>query len=231
MYTKLFIVYKVKMLKKPSSQSVYEEVKEHLISIMQSTDDPVRIREEDLTKKLSISRTPVREALIRLESTGLVELRHGRGALLNPVTDKEYIEWLKIRELLEGLAAHEAALNASKRDVDQLYELFEPFTDIEQPSEEDFSNYAQVNVLFHQRIIEIADNSLLLKTWLSFGHRQTTYKRQTIKRLERLTDSMADHIEIIKAIENRDALLAQELAKKHVRDLIESCTKLLSRHN
>ncbi len=212
--------------KKPITQSVYEDVRTLLGSMMQDLTEPVRVREEDLANQLGVSRTPVREALIRLESTGLVSLRPGRGALLSPVTDGEYIEWLQLREMLEGFAAHEAALNASQRDVERLRALFAPFLDA--PSEErDASAYAQANVTFHEEIMALAHNRLLEKVWAAFGHRQTTFRRQTIKRLHRGEDSLREHLAMIDAIEQRNAGLAERLAREHVHGLLAAFRKFI----
>lgn len=204
--------------KRPSAQSVFEDVSALLQDMMTDITEPIRVREEDLANQLGVSRTPVREALIRLESTGIVSLRPGRGALLTPVTDKEYIEWLQLREQLEGFATREAALNASQRDVERLRAIFTPF--IETPDDEQKAeSYALANVAFHKEIMRLANNQLLIRVWAAFGHRQTTYRRQTIKRLHRSADSLREHIAIIDAIEQRDAALAEKLAKNHVQAL------------
>jgi DNA-binding GntR family transcriptional regulator len=202
----------------PTGQSVYEDVSALLRDMMSDITEPVRVREEDLANQLGVSRTPVREALIRLESTGMVSLRPGRGALLSPVTNEEYIEWLQLREVLEGFATREAALNASQRDVERLRAIFEPFLNIEE-SKFAADAYAQANVAFHKEIIALANNLLLERVWAAFGHRQTTYRRQTIKRLHRCSDSLREHLAIIDAIERRDADLAESLAKAHVHTL------------
>lgn len=204
--------------KRQTAQSVYDEVSALLNDMMKDITEPVRVREEDLANQLGVSRTPVREALIRLESVGLVSLRPGRGALLSPVTDDEYVEWLQLREVLEGFAAREAALNASQRDVERLLALFQPFMGEEGP-ESAAEAYAQANVAFHKEIIGLAKNLLLERVWAAFGHRQTTYRRQTIKRLHRSSDSLRDHLAIIDAIARRDADQAEQLARAHVRDL------------
>ena len=149
----------------------------------------------------------------------LISLRPGRGALLSPVTDAEYIEWLQLREMLEGFAAHEAALNASQRDVERLRALFEPFLAVA-PGERDADAYAQANVTFHAEIIALANNRLLEKVWAAFGHRQTTFRRQTIKRLHRGEDSLREHLAMIEAIARRDAALAERLARDHVHSLL-----------
>lgn len=212
--------------KKAGSQSVYEDVSALLRDMMKDITEPVRVREEDLANQLGVSRTPVREALIRLESTGMVHLRPGRGALLTPVTDEEYIEWLQLREQLEGFATREAALNASQRDVQRLRALFAPFIGLE---EDTFAPvpYGQANVAFHKEIIALANNRLLERVWAAFGHRQTTFRRQTIKRLHRFSTSLREHLAIIDAIERRDAELAEKLARQHVRTLYDDFVKAL----
>lgn len=203
---------------KPSSHGVFEAVSAHLNELRSGITEPIRVREEDLASQLGVSRTPVREALIRLDSTGMISLRPGRGALLQPVSDRDYLEWLQLREQLEGFAAREAALNASQRDVMALKAIFEPFIE---PGEADakVAQYSQANVAFHTEVIRLANNHLLGRVWASFGHRQTSYRRQTIARLHRSTESLREHLEIIAAIEQRDANLAESLARAHVREL------------
>lgn len=195
--------------------SVLEAVSAHLLALQAQITEPVRVRAEELANQLGVSRTPVREALIRLESTGVITLRPGRGALLEPVSDRDYLEWLQLREPLEGVAAREAALNASKRDVETLRALFVPFAD-EAEIERQPARYAQANVAFHELLMELADNQLLARAWAAFGHRQMSYRRQTISRLHRGNDSLREHLSIIDAIEQRDADLAERRARAHV---------------
>jgi len=203
---------------KQSSQRVLEAVSDYLQTLRGDITEPIRVREEALAEQLGVSRTPVREALIRLESSGMVSLRPGRGALLMPVTDTDYLEWLQIREQLEGLATREAALNASQRDVDQLRAIFAPFLGEHADAAPD-ADYAKANVFFHQEIMRLCGNNLLSRTWDSFAPLQISFRRQTISRLHRRSESLLEHLAIIDAIESRDIELAEGLAKKHVRTL------------
>lgn len=210
--------------KKADGQSVFQDVSALLRDMQSNITEPVRVREEELANQLGVSRTPVREALIRLEGMGMIHLRPGRGALLTPVSDEEYIEWLQLREQLESFATREAALNASQRDVERLRDLFTAFIGLK---EEGFPSvaYGQANVAFHKEIIALARNRLLERVWEAFGHRQTSYRRQTIKRLHRFTTSLSEHLAIIDAIECRDADLAEKLARQHVRTLYDAFIK------
>jgi DNA-binding GntR family transcriptional regulator len=203
---------------KRSSQQVLAQVSDYLSGLKASIDAPVRVREEELAGRLGVSRTPVREALIRLDTIGLVSLRPGKGALLEPTSDAEYLEWLDIREQLEGLATREAAINATQRDVEHLRRIFAPFVPgaLEVPPA---GAYAKANVDFHQEIVRLSGNALLVKMWALFGHLQTSHRRQTIARLHRQDDSMKEHLEIIDAIHRRDADAAQDIARRHVRSL------------
>jgi len=207
-----------KVSPKSTSLDVFEAVSAHLSELRAAITEPVRVREEDLASQLGVSRTPVREALIRLDSTGLISLRPGRGALLQPVSDRDYLEWLQLREQLEGFAAREAALNASQRDVQTLRALFEPFLE-PGVAEAKAAEYSHATVAFHTEVIRLARNHLLERVWASFGHRQTSYRRRTIARLHRSADSLREHLQIIDAIERRDADQAEALARAHVHEL------------
>lgn len=202
--------------------TVYESVKDRLLARSAEIEEPERIREETMAKELGVSRTPVREALLRLGMEGVVNFQPRRGAMLMPVTLQEYVEWLKIRAELEAFAAREAALNSSQRDIDALREIFAPFN--EDNLEASIAAYAEANVRFHAEVIRLAACSLLEKIWSSFGHRQML-KTRTIERLNRARASLRDHLALINAIEARNADLAAEIARNHVLGLLEQVQK------
>ena len=195
----------------------YESVRAHVLSLVKSINEPVWVREEELAKMLGVSRTPVREALLRLGQEGILTIEPRRGALLSPLTHGDYIEWLKLRVELEAFATREAALNASQRDVDALRAIFAPFNNDNIDAQ--ISEYAAANVEFHAAVIRLAANSLLEKVWKSFGHRDML-KTKTIERLKRARHSLAEHQALIDAIEKRDAALADRLAREHVQGLL-----------
>ncbi|HYG44499.1 MAG TPA: GntR family transcriptional regulator [Bordetella sp.] len=200
------------------SEVVYHQVRDYVLDLVKHIQEPVRIREQNLAAKLGVSRTPVRQALLRLGQDGILSLEPRKGAVLAPTSPRDYIEWLKLRVELEGFAAREAALNASKRDVDTLYAIFAGFDD--QTLEQKAGEYAAANVEFHAVIMRLADNRLLERIWGSFGHR-SMLKTRTIARLQRARQSLREHLAMIQAIERRDAPLAEKLARAHVEGLLE----------
>lgn len=207
--------------KRAAGQDVFEAIHDYLQQLRATVTEPTRIREETLAQQLGVSRTPVREALIRLQGSGMVQLRPGRGALLMPVTQRDYLEWLQIREPLEALAAREAALNASQHDVDRLRALFLPFLPQAHPAKDadTVDAYNAANVAFHEALMRLSGNQLLLRMWQAFGHLQTSHRRNTIARLQRRHESLREHLAIIDAIEQRNAPLAETLARNHVHAL------------
>ncbi len=151
------------MLDSPdSADHVYRAVRAHVLSLVRDISEPVRVREEELARKLGVSRTPVREALLRLGQEGLLKMERHRGALLSPLTHEQYVEWLKLRVELEGFASREAAMNASQRDVDALRKIFAPFND--ENLDVLIDEYSAANVDFHAALIQLASNKLLEKS-------------------------------------------------------------------
>lgn len=206
------------MLDSPdSADHVYRAVRAHVLSLVRDISEPVRVREEELARKLGVSRTPVREALLRLGQEGLLKMERHRGALLSPLTHEQYVEWLKLRVELEGFASREAAMNASQRDVDALRKIFAPFND--ENLDVLIDEYSAANVDFHAALIQLASNKLLEKVWELFGHRDML-KTKTIKRLSRARQSLSEHLALIDAIEKRDAREAERIARSHVEELL-----------
>lgn len=201
---------------------VYSALKTRLGEMAASLTEPMHVREEELARSLGVSRTPVREALHRLEQEGLVTFRPRRGAQLMPASLNEYFEWLSIREVLEGLAAREVARNGAVI-APRLRDIFSGFD--ERSVVERAGDYAKANADFHAMIIEQSGNSLLGKAWQSFGHIKMVGLR-VIERLNRGEQSLREHHDIIAAIAAGNAELAETLARAHVRAVRDRAASL-----
>jgi DNA-binding GntR family transcriptional regulator len=201
---------------------VYAALKSRLGEMATYLTEPVHIREEELARSLGVSRTPVREALRRLEQEGLVTFRPRRGAQLMPASLDEYLEWLSIREVLEGLAAREVARNGAAI-APRLRDIFAGFD--ERAVVGRAEDYARANADFHAMIIEQSGNSLLGKAWQSFGHIKMVGLR-VIERLNRGAQSLREHHDIIAAIAAGDADRAEATARAHIRAVRERAASL-----
>ncbi|CAN5402343.1 GntR family transcriptional regulator [soil metagenome] len=207
---------------------VYAALKLRLGERAAGIDAPVRVREEALAAELGVSRTPVREAMRRLEQEGLVSFRPRRGARLMPTSLPEYLEWLSIREMLEGLAAREVATSGTADVGERLRAVFAGFDEagaLARPAE-----YAEANSAFHALLIRESRNLLLDKTWQSFGHLKMAGLR-FIERLNRGAQSFHEHGDIIDAIAARDPDRAELLARLHVRLLRDQARTSLTEFN
>lgn len=206
-------------LKSLPSDSVYESLQALLYQKLNVITTPEHLREKDLAIQLGVSRTPIREALNRLATVGLIELHPGRGAILTPITDTAYVEWLSIRAYLEAFAARETAKNITKHEVDSLRELFSDFQKTPE-ADWDMDHYAKTNVHFHQTIILLAHNKLLTGIWDLFSHRQVAARRNSIKLLRHGAQSLKEHLSLIDAFDRREPDLAEAIAKDHVESLL-----------
>jgi DNA-binding GntR family transcriptional regulator len=144
-----------------SAQSVYAALRARLAEGKHAPGD--RLTEVELASELGVSRTPVREALRRLQADGLVS-RAGRGVVVSGLTEKERVDLFRVRAVLEALAASSAA--ERQRDgalaPNVLRRLYESASAIETAvAGGDPRVVAQRNFEFHRQIVEAADNAAL----------------------------------------------------------------------
>jgi DNA-binding GntR family transcriptional regulator len=195
-----------------------------------------RLRQEALAEEFGVSRTPVREALRKLEATGLVELLPNRGAVVRGPSAREIREAYEVRAELEGLAAELAAGRISDRDLLRLREaqaLFRRSVETliarrarrPQPWKDE-SVWVQANDLFHQAILDAAGNERLSDTIAdlhrSFPRDLTWAALSQSSRL--LGENVEQHEAILEAIERRDPVEARQRMIEHVRSAGELVT-------
>ncbi len=199
-----------------SSQAVYAALRARLAEGRHAPGD--RLTEVDLATELGVSRTPVREALGRLQADGLVT-RAGRGVVVSALTAKERLELFAVRTVLEALAARSAA--ERQRDgalapavIRRLHEAAEAIeTAI---AEGDPRLVAQRNFDFHRQIVEAADNSFLAeilgRVWdrIAVSTVSNLFDEQWAKQIP------AQHDAVIAAIEAGDSSAAADAMHAHI---------------
>ncbi len=204
---------------------VYTALKARLAELAVDLTVPVRVREEELAEALGVSRTPVREAMRRLELEGVITVQPRRGARLMPTSLPGYLEWLAIREMLEGLAARDVAGNGAGDVTQRLRAVFAGFDAAAIAARP--ADYAAANAAFHALLIKESRNLLLERTWQTFGHLKMAGLR-FIERLNRGPQSLGEHHDIIDAIAARDPDRAEALARLHIRRLREQVSTTLT---
>ncbi len=195
-----------------------------------------RLRQEALADDFGVSRTPVREALRKLEATGVVQLLPNRGAVVRGPSAREIREAYEVRAELEGLAAELAARGINDRELQRLREAEKLFRGSVRPLVaaaekrrwDDESSWVRANDLFHQAILDAAGNqrlsAMIAELHQSFPRGLTWAALSGSSRL--LEENVAQHAAVLAAIEHHDPAEARRRMVEHVR----SAGELVSRY-
>lgn len=171
-----------------------------------------RLREAELAEILGFSRTPIREALSRLESEGLITNDGAKGLIVTQLDYQMVDELYAMRKILEGTAAKLAAQKATDTEIS----ILERIVDQDESFVEDPVKLAANNKIFHEMLYQCAHNRYLLKMANSLQETMSLLGRTTLADISRAKESNREHLALISAIKNRDALLAQKIAQDHL---------------
>ncbi|PZX34496.1 putative transcriptional regulator, HTH GntR [Cupriavidus phytorum] len=194
----------------PRSERAYQQLRAAIQAGQLSPG--TRLREVELAESLGLSRTPVREALSRLESEGLVVNEPNRGMMVTQLDASMVSELYVMREVLEGTAAALAARHATDVEISLLRDIVE--RDLAIANDPD--RLALNNRLFHETLHRCAHNRYLLKTLRSLHESMALLGRTTLAVPGRARSSYEEHISLVEALEQRDPTLAEQIARRHI---------------
>lgn len=172
-----------------------------------------RIREKEMASWLEMSRTPVREALRRLEADGLLTFAPYRGMVISELDHQAVMELYSMREVLEGTAAGLAARHASDAEIEVLKDIVANELD-------DASNprrIASQNKHFHGALYRAAHNRYLLKTLNVLSDAMALLGMTTMAITGRSTTAHGEHLAVVAAIDARDPSAAEAAMRGHIR--------------
>ena len=190
-------------------------------------DADLRLDEQRLAAALGVSRTPVRQALARLQHEGLVRIMPRRGVLIVRKSAAEITEMIRAWAALESMAARLLCERASDDDIRSLRDLFSGFEGGELRLHLD--EYSEANLHFHQRIIDLAGSPVISKMVDGLLVHVRGIRGRMIGEDDRAERSIVDHMHIIEALEARDAALAERLVRDHALDLADDVERTGSR--
>jgi DNA-binding GntR family transcriptional regulator len=197
---------------------IYEELKQAIISVNVYADsEEYRLDERQLSEDLGVSRTPIREALCRLEIDGFVRTIPRRGAFVARKTKREILEMITVWAALEGMAARLITEQASDEEITTLREMFATFD--EGGVQAKIDEYSDTNINFHQALLNLSHCDLLKKMTDNLFLHMRSIRMRTISENNRADRSIIDHMHIIEALEARDSELAERLVRQHTLDL------------
>jgi len=181
--------------------------------------EEIRLDERKLAQDFGISRTPVREAMAQLESEGFVRSVPRRGIYVVRKTKAEVIEMITAWAALESMAARLVTQSATSDQIAALRKMFTTFEGDQVRAHLD--EYSEVNIEFHQTIIKLSGNRVLIELAGNLFTHMRMIRRKTIVEKDRVDRSIRDHIKIIEALEARATDRAEELVRDHALGLAD----------
>lgn len=206
-----------------TAADAYDAIRARILSGAIAPGD--RLRETALADEMGLSRTPVREAMRRLEQDGLVEHVPHRGAIVRTLDPQQVTELYLIREVLEGTAARLAAQQASAAEVEALRALLAT-----QPGEAEDAGGVEAsrrNAVFHRAIRDAAHNRFLLRAMEGVTASLALLGPTTLGMPGRIPEAAAEHAAILEAIAGRDGDAAEAAARAHIRSAHRARLRLI----
>jgi DNA-binding GntR family transcriptional regulator len=197
----------------------YEQLRRAVLEMdVYAQEQELRLDERRLAEELGVSRTPIREAIVRLEQDGLVRSVPRRGIFVVRKTREEITEIITAWAALESAAAGLLTKNASDEDIASLRKLFATFGKDGSVAAH-IDEYSDANLAFHKRILSLSGSRLLVEMAGNLLIHMEAFRRRAIREDERYKRSIIDHLQIIEALEARDTELAERLVREHALDL------------
>lgn len=199
------------------NEIVYDTIKEKIITSEFSSGQ--RLQEEHLVELLGASKTPIKIALAKLEQEGLVQTIPRRGTYVIELNNKMMIEIYSLREVLEGLAAREAAKSMTTKTLNRLEKNLSEFD----PNRKDISLelYLELDETFHQAIIKGAKHNYLEETLERLFNIITIFKLRAASVRQNSVNPYNEHLQILEALMARDSKKAEEAMRFHIREVME----------
>ncbi len=197
---------------KPLREIVFESVRGAIISGVLKPGE--RLMEVQLAEKLGVSRTPIREAIRKLELEGLVIMMPRKGAYVADLSLKDITDVLEIRAALEGLAAGLAVLRITDEEIEELETTARQFH--QAIEDDDFDMIVQKDIEFHDRIFRATRNDKLLQITNNLREQVQRFRIMYINKSNKSKDLAKEHYEIAEAISKRNIDMAEKIAKRHI---------------
>jgi DNA-binding GntR family transcriptional regulator len=184
-----------------------------------------RLMEIQLAEKLGVSRTPIREAIRKLELEGLVVMIPRKGAEVAHITEKDMRDVLEVRSTLEELAIALACKNKTKEALDELKlanKLFEAAV-----VSRDVVKIVEADVKFHDAIYNMTDNQKLNQIINNLREQMYRYRLEYIKDARTHSILVSEHADIIRRLENSDVEGAKAVMKQHINNQEKGIVRMM----
>ncbi len=194
-------------------QRVHDHLRDEILS--GSLTPGTELTEVGLAGSFGVSRGPIREALGRLATEGLVTIRPRRGAVVRAFSNEEFIEAYQVREALEMMAVRLAVPKLTDGDLEALERLVKDMA--ERAEAADVQGFFEANTAFHQRFFEVSENRMLAGLYRQLRGQIDRHRLRSLELRGDLSRSVAEHRAILSAASAGDVERAVKLASDHIR--------------
>ena len=198
--------------RKPLGEHVFDNLKQAILRGDLPPDS--RLIESRIADAMGISRTPVREAIHKLEKEGLLKKLPGGSFFVVELTQEDIEETFGIRSVLESYAARMATLNHHEEDLLFLEKKIEEYQDCLDRGQ--MERLPDINTEIHDYLYELSQSPILTKMIGDLSHRIYRFRKILLKNEKRASISNKDHQKMLKAMKKRDAERVEQLVKEHV---------------
>ena len=201
--------------REPAKEAAYRYVRSEIVA--RAASEPYFLAEEVIAAALGMSRTPVREAFLRLEAEGFLTLVPRKGALVRPITEREIVEVTEVRQLIERSAAEKAVASPGQRNqlVARLRELDVELRELSEGA--DVSAFIDCDRRFHEEVVIAANNSTLLDLYHRLRDRQLGMGLHAVlDNTDRINAVCQEHARIIESFESGDQAAIGDAITAHL---------------
>ena len=214
---------------RPLREIVYEELKRQIM--VGEIAPGTRMMEVDLADEMGVSRTPVREAIRKLEKEGLVTIEPRRGAYASDISAKDMVDVLEVRQDLEGMAAGLAAQKIAEGDILQLKDMTRRYKEAVEAG--DIEEIIKQDEDFHKYIVGLSDNKTLIKMVSQVQELALRFRYIYYDDFSRFKNQPTEHQAIVDAIVSGDVNSARVNAEEHLarlKDFVRKEGDKLNKH-
>jgi len=208
----------------PLTLKAYYQLKRRIIDLRFRPGEILMV--QSLANEQGISRTPVREALVRLQQEGFVEEAEGKKFKVSEITLKSILELHEIRELMEGHAVKRVAKNRTGAQVDELRELTKRMEQALGVRDPDL--FFEADLEFHAKLIRFCGNRALQDLAVQLTEKIQRVRFLTLYVHRRLEETIDEHSKILDSIEAQDPRSAQKALSTHLQNVKKGVEKLFA---
>lgn len=179
--------------------------------------DGERLIEPKLAEIYGTSRTPIREAFRQLETEGFIEIVPRKGAIVKELTISDIDNLYAIKANLEGLAARQAVVYITDKDIGRLISVNEKFKLIFKDNEHNVvEEYLKYNISFHNYFVKLSNNKKLIEILEGLNKNFQRFRSLLISKVDRAREAYEEHVCIIEAFRKRDAAEVEKTVRYHI---------------